>query len=289
MPSRMPGAQAALPVACRTGDGSLPCVLRALHESGLAISAAFIATFVIAAFALHPRIVRRCTRTLFRLFPTSAAPANEGSAQASPRGRERAGATDAAAQAQVAPHSALDRMPKGVLRRARSVTFARELEEVVEIDTNGEWERAGKDQCDRAEEPLPARPEDTSAEIGATLCDATGCNSVDVCAALSRDEDGDECFVLFRGRDVLLELKVRLLEFVRDDGALVVWFTADRRRTSREHPIWTLWLQDLEAFARLLAGLEAVPDCCCVAVEACSVQSASRCRRIAARANGCVH
>jgi hypothetical protein len=187
---------------------------------------------------------------------------------------------------------AADKTPKGVLRRRRSVTFALDLSSEVEIDVHmdPEGERTvGAARLDQAEEPLPARAENTGAEIGATVCDATGCNGVDVCAALSRDEDGDECFVLLRGRDVLLELKVRLLEFVRDDVHLVVWFTADKRQTSREHPIWTLWPQDLEAFARLLAGLEAVPDCCCVAVEACSVQSASRCRRIAARANGCVH
>ena len=73
MASRMSGAQAAPPVACRTGDSSLPHDLCALSESGLAIGAAFVATLVIAAFALHPRIVRRCKRTLLRLFPTSAA------------------------------------------------------------------------------------------------------------------------------------------------------------------------------------------------------------------------
>jgi len=142
----------------------------------------------------------------------------------------------------------------------------------------------------QAEDPLPARAEETGAKICATLCDVTGRTGVDVSAGLSRDEDGDECFVLLRGEgDVILNLKVRLLEFVRDDDALVVWFTANRTRTSREHPIWTLWPHDPKAHARLLAGLEAVPDCCCVAVDACSVQSASRCRRMAARANGCVY
>ena len=120
---------------------------------------------------------------------------------------------------------------------------------------------------DQAEEPLPARAEETGAEIGATLCDVTGHSSVEVSVALSRDEDGDECFELRRGRDdVILELKVRLLEFVRDDDALVVWFTADRRQTSREYPIWTLWPHDLRAYMRLLAKLEEVPACCCVAV-----------------------
>jgi hypothetical protein len=302
MASRMEDAhQAAPPDARRTGDSSLPHVLCALSESGLAIGAAFVATLVIAAFALHPRIVRRCKRTLLRLFPTSAAPASEGAAKAPPHRHERAGAdaphellarvadslaaTDAAAQAQVAP----DRRPKGVLRRPRSVTFAPELEEVVEIDIDGEWEGAENDRRDRAEEPLPARPEETGAAIGAILCDETGRNGVDVSAAFSRDEDGDKCFVLLWGGDVVLDLKVRLLEFVRDDDAHVLWFTADQRQTSREHPIWTIWPHDLKTYARLLAGLEEVPDCCCVAVDACSVKSASRCRRMAARANGFVY
>jgi len=176
--------------------------------------------------------------------------------------------------------------PKGVLRRHRSVTFAPKLEEVVEIDIDGKWEGADpaeNDRHDRAEEP--ACPEKTGAAIGAILCDETGRNGVDVSAAFSRDEDGDKCFVLRRGGDVVLNLKVRLLEFVRDDDAHVLWFTADRRQTSREHPIWTLWPHELKAYARLLAELEEVQDCC-VAVDACSVLSASRCRRMAARSIG---
>jgi len=226
-------------------------------------------------------------------------PASEGLAEASQGSvREQAGAdarrellahlaaADAAAQALIAP----EKMLKGVLRKPRSVTFAPELASEVEIYPYEEWEEEGGDRRDQAEDPLPARAEETGAKIGATLCDVTGRTGVDVSAALSRDEDGDECFVLLRGGgDVILDLKVRLLEFVRDDDALVVWFTADRRQTSREHPIWTLWPHDPKAHARLLAGLEAVPDCCCVAVDACSVQSASRCRRMAARANGCVY
>ena len=174
--------------------------------------------------------------------------------------------------------AAADKTPKGIFRRPRSVTFAPELASVVEI-TDAEWED---------EEPLPARAEEGGTEIGATLCDATGRNSVNVSAALSRDEDGDKCFTLLRGGDVVLDLKIRLLEFVRDDDAHVLWFTASQRQTSREHPIWTLWLHDPRAYTRLLAGLEDVPDCC-VAVDECSVKSASRCRRMAARANGFVY
>ena len=141
----------------------------------------------------------------------------------------------------------------------------------------------------QGEERLPPSAEDTGAGIGATLCDAIGYNGVDVSAALSRDEDGDECFAVLRGDDIVLELKVRLLEFVRDDDAFIVWFTADRRQTSLAYPIWTLWPHDRRAFERLVAGLEEIPDCCCVSVDACSIKSASRCRRMAARANGCVY
>ena len=254
----------------------------------------------------------------------------EGEAAAFPHGLEQAdtatllallarlAAANAAAQEQIAPET----RPRGVLRRPRSVTFAPVLASKVEIDPDGEWDGGGRrDEAeenlpspaeetevdidpdgswegggrrDEAEETLPSRAEETGAEIGATLCDVTGRNGVDVSAALSRDEDGDACFVLRRGEDdgsddVVLELKVRLLEFVRDDGALLVWFTADRRQTSREYPIWTLWPHDPRAYTRLLTGLKGAPDCCCVAVDSCSVRSASRCRRMAARAYGCVY
>ena len=224
----------------------------------------------------------------------------EGEAAAFPHGLEQAdtatllallarlAAANAAAQEQIAPET----RPRGVLRRPRSVTFAPVLASEVEIDPDREWDGGGRREA--AEETLPSRAEETGAEIGATLCDVTGRNGVDVSAALSRDEDGDGCFVLRQARDdesddVVLELKVRLLEFVRDDDALVVWFTADPRQTSRMYPIWTLWPHDLRAYTRLLAGLKGVPECCCVAVDACSVRSASRCRRMAARANGCVY
>ena len=180
----------------------------------------------------------------------------------------RIAAADAAAQAQIAS----ERVRKGVLRRSRRVTFAPDLA------SDGE-----------NRERLPPSAEDTGAGIGATLCDAIRYNGVDVSAALSRDEDGDECFAVLRGDDIVLELKVRLLEFVRDDDAFIVWFTADRRQTSLAYPIWTLWPHDRRAFERLVAGLEEIPDCCCVSVDACSVKSASRCRRMAARANGCVY
>ena len=258
---------------------------------------------VLLWFAVHFacrafRVQRRRNARQRRRGDEARPPASEGVAEASQGMREQAGtdarrellarlaAADAAAQALIAP----GRRPKGVLRRRRSVTFAPELASEVEIAPSEGWGEEGGDRRDQAEDPLPARAEETGAELGATLCDVTGRTGVDVSAALSRDEDGDECFVLLRGGgDVILDLKVRLLEFVRDDDALVVWFTADRRQTSREHPIWTLWPHDPKAYARLLAGLEAVPDCCCVAVDACSIQSASRCRRMAARANGCVH
>jgi len=141
-------------------------------------------------------------------------PAKEGVAEASPRGLEHADsdalrsqllalipAADAEAQEQIAP----EKRPKGVLRRPRCVTFAPQLELEVEIEPDG-------DRRDQAEEALRARAE-AGAEIGATLCDVTGRNGVDVSAALSRDDDCDECFVLLRGEDdVVLELKVRLLE-----------------------------------------------------------------------------
>ena len=141
--------------------------------------------------------------------------------------------------------------------------------------------------CELLSSLTAARAEENSAEIGATLFDVNGRNGIDVSAAISRDEDGDECFVILRERDdVILELKVRLLKFVRDDDALFVSFTADRRQTLREYPVWTLWPHDLNAYKRLLARLERVPDCCCVAIDACSVQSASRSRRTASRGRG---
>jgi len=79
------------------------------------------------------------------------------------------------------------------------------------------------------------------------LCNEFGHNGIDVSAAFSRDEGGDKCFVLRRGGDLVLNLKVRFLEFVRDDAANVLWFTADRRQTSCEHPIRTLWPHELKA------------------------------------------
>ena len=77
-------------------------------------------------------------------------PANEGVAEASPRGLEHAdadalrpqllalfAAADAEAQEKIAP----EKRPKGVLRRPRCVTFAPQLELEVEIEPDGDQKR----------------------------------------------------------------------------------------------------------------------------------------------------